>query len=165
MKDIRRKFLGSALATPLVLTVRQASAHAKTSLVACLERDGKRRVDDILAHSSHSDEMMRAKVDILELSYWDDRKNKWVEIEDRRFILGFDKSTYWQLDRDDPYRSPASPSQYRKGSGIREKKKGERHALVYVKDDGRIVGMGWEKRGGTQCSKSCWASLVPKQHA
>jgi hypothetical protein len=85
-----------------------------------------------------------------------------VEIEDRRYYLGMDKSTYWELDRHDPYRAPAKPSKYRKEHGIREKRKGERHALVYVKDDGRVVGVAWEKHGGTHCSKSCWTSLVPK---
>jgi hypothetical protein len=165
MEDLRRKLLKTSAGLPLVLTVRQASGWARTSLVQCLERDAKRRPREVLSHNPHADELMRARMDILELSYWDDHKKKWVELEDRRFYLGMDKSTYWELDRHDPYRAPARPSKYRRGHGIREKRKGERYALVYVKEDGRVVGVAWEKHGGSHSTKSCWASLVPKHKA
>jgi hypothetical protein len=162
MENLRRKLLKSSAALPVILTVRQASGNAKTSLVQCLEADAKKKPHEVFAYDSYTDEFMRAKKDILELEYWDDGKKKWVEIKDRRFYLGMDNSTYWELDRDDPYRAPAKPSSHRKGYGVREKKKGERHTLVYVKDDGHVVGEAWEKHGGNHCSKSCWASLVPK---
>lgn len=166
MDTNRRKLLKGSAAAPLILTVRPAAATARTSLAVCIERDAtRRRPDQILASNSHADEWMRAKVDILELTVWDSDKKKWVELEDRRFFLGFDKTTYWQLDRHDPYRAPASPSRYHKGTSVREEKKGERHALVYVNNEGRVVGTAWEKRGGTHCTQSCWASVIPTHRA
>ncbi len=162
VQKLRRNLLKSAAGLPLVLTVRPASAQAKTSLAACLHRDEKHRVREVFTRDPQADEWLRAKLDMVELSYWDEDKRKWVDIEDRRFYLGFDKSTYWQLDRHDPYRAPASPSKYRKGHGVREKKKGELHPVVSVREDGQVVGVAWEKHGGRHISKSCWASLIPK---
>jgi len=162
MQEIRRKLLKGSAAVPLILTVRQASAHARTSLAACLDKEVKRKPSEVFTHSPHADEWLRAKIDVVELSFWDEHKRKWVDIEDRRFYLGFDKSTYWQLDRHDPYRAPASPSKYRKGQVVREKKKGELHPLVSVRENGQVVGMAWEKHGGMHLSKSCWASIIPK---
>jgi hypothetical protein len=165
MKDVRRKLVGSALATPLVLTVRQASARAKTSMAACLQEDANRaRPEYVLASAEQQDEWLRAKVDICELSVWNHEKREWVDLKDRRFYLGTDNQTYWQLDSRDPWRAPASPTQYRKGSWVREHKKGVRYMVVHVRSDGKVVGKGWEKNGGQHTTKSCWASVVPKHY-
>jgi hypothetical protein len=163
MSNARRKLLQGTAAAPLILTVRPAAATARSSLVACIERDAKRKPEYIMASNASRDDWMRTKVDILELTIWDSDKKKWVELKDRKFFLGFDKTTYWECDRNDPWRSPAAPSSYRKGINVREEKKGDRDAIVYVsQSDGRVVGMGWEKNGGYHCTRSCWTSLVPK---
>jgi hypothetical protein len=165
MQDTRRKLLQGSAALPLVLTVRPASGRATTSLASCLQRDADRRPEYILASNAHSDDWMRAKVDILELSVYDTDTRKWVELKDRKFFLGFDRATYWECDRNDPWRSPASPSNLRKGVNVKEEKKGQRNAIVYVSNpDGRVVGMAWEKHGGYHTTRSCWTSLVPKGH-
>ena len=165
MHDTRRKLLQGSAALPLVLTVRPASGEARTSVASCLQRDAERRPEYILASTAQPDDWMRAKIDILELTIWDSDKKKWVELTDRKFFLGFDKATYWECDRGDPWRRPASPSSYRRGMNVKEAKKGQRNALVYVSSpDGRVVGMAWERHGGHHSTKSCWTSLVPKGH-
>jgi len=165
MEKLRRKLVLGSAAAPLVLTIRQASAHAKTSAMACLGKNGYgHKPDHILVSDPHADEWVRAKCDLLELTVWDHDKKKWVELKDRKFFLGFDKSTYWQLDKHNPYTAPASASSYRKGTGVQEKKKGEVHPVVYMHDDGRVVGMAWETHGGKPSTNSCWASAFPKHH-
>jgi len=163
MRNTRRKLLQGTAAAPLILTVRPAAATARSSLVGCFDRDEKRTVDWVMQSSAYPDDWMRTKVDILELTIWDSDKKKWTQLTDRKFFVGFDKTTYWECDPRDPWRSPASPSIYRKGTDVKEEKKSERDAIVYVSSpDGHVVGMGWEKNGGSQCTKSCWTSLVPK---
>ena len=169
MQNLRRKLLLGSAAAPLILTVRQASAHAKASNMACLGKDGhgnnyNHKPDDILASNPHADEWMRAKCDVVELTVWDHDKKKWLGLKDDRFFLGFDKSTYWKLDKHAPYSAPASASKYKKGHGVQEHKKGEVYPVVYAKDDGDIVGMAWETHGGKNFTKSCWMSAFPKHH-
>ena len=159
--DRRKLVLGSA-AVPLILTVRPAAAYARTSIGACLERDARRdKPYDVLANPGQPDEWMRIRADVFRLAVWDEHKREWKTLENRQFILGFDRSTYWELDRHRPYSAPASPSSMSKGMGVKESKIDERLALAYLGPEGEVRGYGWEARGGTHCTKSCWASLAP----
>jgi hypothetical protein len=158
--DRRKLVLGSA-AAPLVLTVRPAAAQARTSIGACLERDARReRPLEVLA-SGEPDEWMRIRLDEFELEVQDEAKGVWKKLENRRFILGVDQHTYWELDHLLPEIAPAIPTSMTQGPGVREMRVGERLALAYVGRDGEVVGYGWEPQGGTHCTTSCWASVVP----
>lgn len=161
MEANRRKLVLGSAAVPLILTVRPAAGHARTSLT-CREKDKhKPRPHDILR--KHEDEWMRKKnVAIYRLAKWDDKKKKWETLEDRRFICGTDAHTYWELDRYNPYSGQATITSMRRGHAIKETKLEERHALAYMDEYGEMRGYGWEPKGGAHCSKSCWHSLKPK---
>src|SRR5262245_27753062 len=116
--DRRKLVLGSA-AVPLVLTVRPAAAQARTSIGACLARDARReRQLEVLA-SGEPDEWMRYRLDEFELAVWDETKKDWQTLENRRFILGVDKHTYWELDHLLPEIAPAIPTSMIQGLGVR----------------------------------------------
>lgn len=163
--DRRKLVLGSA-AVPLILTVRPAAARARTSIGACLERDARRgKPNDVLASPGQPDEWMRVRADVFQLAIWDEQKREWKALENRRFMLGFDRSTYWELDRYSPYSAPATPTSMNKGTGVKETKIDERLALAYLGPEGEVRGYGWEPRGGTHCTQSCWASIAPRSRS
>jgi hypothetical protein len=160
--DRRKLVLGSA-AVPLILTVSPAVAQTRTSFGACLERDARRqKPNQVLASPGDPDEWMRIRVDLFQLAVWDEPKREWRTLENRQFMVGVDRSTYWELDHFRPDVAPASPTAMTKGIGIRETKIGERFALAYVGREGELLGYGWEPQGGTHCTRSCWTSVAPK---
>jgi hypothetical protein len=158
--DRRKVILGSG-AVPLILTVRPAAAQARSSY-SCIERDARRsKPYNVLASAGEPDEWLRVRADVFQLTIRDQERNEWKTLENRQFILGADRSTYWELDRLQPFSAPAHPTAMNRGTGIKETKMSERLALAYLGPEGEIRGYGWEPRGGTHCTKSCWASFAP----
>ena len=166
MDNDRRKLLLGSAAAPLILTVRPAAAHARTSIAMCMDKDAKKaKPHEILASHGHADHWMRKSVDIYRLSVWDEHKRKWNTLDNRRFMCGVDGQTYWELDRNAPYSAPARPTSMRRGHGVQEVRIDQRMALAYLEYDGnfaKVVGYGWEPKGGKHYTKSCWHSIKPK---
>jgi hypothetical protein len=155
MNNDRRKLLIGSAGVPLILTVRPALGQARRSLT-CVDKMNKDKPYKIL--HEYEDEWMRKKVDVYRLEKWDDQKKKWETLENRKFILGTDGSTYWELDRHNPYAGPASATFMKRGSGIKETRLESRNALAYMGDK-EVRGWGWEEKGGKHCAKSCWMSM------
>ena len=160
MEKTRRKVLKASAAAPLVLTVPTASATALTSMT-CRDRDAKLADPNHILASPGADEWLRKKIDIVELEIYDWKQKTWNHLKDRRFFLGMN-NYYWELDPTNPWSATAT-QRYEKRLGVREKSRvGERDALVYVATDGQVVGMAWQKYGGTKIMKSCWCSMNPQ---
>jgi hypothetical protein len=161
MNNDRRKLLIGSAGVPLILTVRPALGQARTSL-SCLERAWQQGAPYKVLHE-YEDEWLRKKVEVYRLETWDDEKKKWQTLENRKFILGTDDSTYWELDRHNPYAGQALATPLKRGGGVKETRLESRNALVYVGDDG-IRGYAWEPKGGQACTRSCWTSMMPTQN-
>ncbi|MGH7342355.1 MAG: hypothetical protein ACREKH_17860 [Candidatus Rokuibacteriota bacterium] len=159
MDNDRRKLIIGSASLPLILTVRPALGHARTSL-SCREKD-ERKDKPYKILNDHEDEWMRKKVDVYRLAKWDDKDKKWKTLENRKFIGGTDGVTYWELDHNNPYSGQAWATSMRRGNDIKETKLEQRHALAYMGDDD-MRGYGWEPKGGKHCSRSCWMSMKPK---
>ena len=159
--DRRKLVLGSA-AVPVLLTVRPAAAQARTSIGVCLQRDARREKPRQILAIGQPDEWLRIRLNVYRLAVLDEAKKEWKTLENRKFILGVDRSSYWELDRLLPDVAPAAPTTMIRGIGIRETKIDERFALAYVGQQGEILGYGWEPRGGTHCTTSCWTSVAPR---
>ncbi len=158
MDNDRRKLIVGSASLPLILTVRPALGQARTSL-SCLDKDWQKETPYKILHE-YEDEWLRKKVDVYELARWDDKQKKWETLENRKFILGTDDSTYWELDRYNPYAGQAVATPMKRGPAIKETKLESRNALAYVGDDG-IRGYAWEPKGGQVCTRSCWTSMMP----
>ena len=165
MDNHRRKLVLGSAAVPLILTVRPAAATARTSIATCIDKDAKKKKPHyVLENPGNPDQWMRKVVDVYRLDVWDEGQKKWKKLDDRKFICGVDSKTYWELDRYSPYTAPAWATSMKRGTGIKETKLEQRLALAFMENDGKVVGYGWEPKGGKHCTKSCWSSMLPKQH-
>jgi hypothetical protein len=155
MDNDRRKLIVGSASLPLILTVRPALGHARRSLT-CKDKMDTEKPYKIL--HEYEDEWMRKKVDVYRLAKWDDKKKKWETIENRKYILGTDGHTYWELNPQSPWSGQAWATSMKRGNGIKETKLESRNALAYMGDQD-MKGWGWEEKGGKHCMKSCWMSM------
>jgi hypothetical protein len=162
MDNDRRKLIVGSASLPLILTIRPALGQARTSL-SCLDKVWQQDTPYRILYE-YEDEWLRKTLDIFQLETWDEQTKKWTVLENRKFIVGTDGATYWELDRNNPNAGQALATSFRRGGGVKETRLVSRNALVYVGDDG-IRGYGWEPNGGQACTRSCWTSMMPTNNA
>lgn len=159
----RRSLLKRAIAAPLVLTVRPASAVAVGSAAACVENDALKATSYSTKPAEISaidaDEWMRVRLYVYYLY-----KNPRKKIPGLYYI-GTDNTRFWRLVDQGGGKFGAELTEYTVLNVHRyEKAPGNYYALSYVDGEGtdiRQVGYAWEPNGGTPITTSCWASVSP----
>ena len=155
MDKRKRNLVKAGLAAPLVLTVRTASATAASSAWACIERDAKEATQWPYPEKmlETPDDWLRMDKDIVEIK----RYGSPSPLSNRRFYLGYDGQTYWELKQTSNgvlgEATTFNTAQY----GV-NRKLGQGKFLVQHQD-GQIVTYGWEDKGGKNITCSCWTSL------
>ena len=180
----RRRLVKGALAAPLILTVRTASAGGKggghhggggggggntlLSVGACLARDDERSTGyggpkAVLSKYEKSDNWLRKKVEICKLKWNADNKHDKPDSDfDAKalYVLGFDNK-WWKLDGSDKWGKNPKYTGMSKPKYSRKSTEGWRYALVQVDpDSGEVVGFSWENEDGQLATCTCWVSFV-----
>lgn len=143
------------------MTVSSASA-ARTSFTACLDNEATQpkpyRV--LASRYGSTDDYLRVTVDIFKVKTpaFD---GQLVE-QDGLYFIGPDRRTFFKLAATNPESTPATAvTQFNAyTSGLQRSTVDRRAALAFVRDDGRIVGFGWQSNGGKHCKKSCYSSVI-----
>jgi hypothetical protein len=155
----RRSLLKGALAAPVILTVCPAPALARATGLACMVRDAqKAEIPPTPAPmvSSDSDDWVRLRVDMMELSVFEGAKLKKIE---GKYFLGVDKATYWQVQDLDPQRIFVSPTSYTVHNVAARRTGESKYALLHIDSDLQEAGFAMERRGGNPITLSCWTSV------
>jgi hypothetical protein len=156
MDKTKRSLVKASLAAPLVLTVRTASATATSSAAACVDRDAveatKSPTPDKMLDTTQ-DEWLRMDKDIVELCKY----GSTTPLSHRRFYLGYDGSTYWEL-KQTTSGLLGEQTTYTTGTHKVNRKLSQGKFLIQHQD-GKVISYGWEDKGGKNITCSCWTSL------
>jgi hypothetical protein len=155
----RRKLISAASATPLILTVRTASATAVASNV-CMDRDKDKPMPVCLTDSA-SDEWMRGTCTVVKPVCKDSKGKEFVV--NKEYIQDYKRSAYYELAK-----CLMNPPQLVAFTGmtgfVRWTQTSAKWALVKIdRTSGNACAWWWEPHPvAHKCTKSCYTSLRPK---
>lgn len=157
--SVRRRLVKGSLSAPLVMTV--TSVNARTSFTACLSNEATQpKPYKVLAPRYGSqDDYLRVSIDIYKVRL--PSQGTLVE-QDGLYFIGPDRRTFFKLASHNPESTPATiVTNFNANTpGLQRSIVDRRNALAFVRDDGEIVGFGWQDNGGKHCKKSCYSSVI-----
>lgn len=160
---LRRRLLAGSLSAPLALTVTSAMGASRTTFSACLDNARLQpKPDRMMLNSSNSDDWLRVRVTVYEISLRDG--NGRYVVEPGKYFYSQNGVTVYRLNDKNPESGPATRVTKFDGHfpGLKRRVLERRDALAYTDDQGKIVGYGWESNGGAHCKKSCFTSVVAR---
>lgn len=155
----RRRAL-QGLAAPLVMTAVPGSALAATSTTgACLVRSNEEAgATHAALFKTKTDEWVRVRRQLFKLKIRFPGETKFKEQSGKRYFLGFDNATFWELRG-----STAVKTGWLSGAPDVEAQalnNSYTYAIAYVDMNGVPQNFGLERPGGSYASSiSCWNSL------
>jgi hypothetical protein len=157
----RRRAL-QGLAAPLVMTVVPGSALATGSVGLCLNRcdEDARGYKKVSAFKSNLDDWVRVQRQLYKLKI-KKKKGGYDDLGSRRFFLGKDGSTFWEL-KTVSGKLTGVKTGYIKGSPSVQytQVNSYTYAIAYVDRYGEVKSFGVENtHSGKISSTSCWNSL------
>jgi hypothetical protein len=156
MDKAKRHLVKAGLAAPLVFTVRTASATAASSAWACVDKDAAQALQYPTPPKmleTTADDWLRMNRDIVRVC----QLGKSTPLQNRRFFLGYDGRTFWEL-KSTSTGTTAEATSMTTSTHYSYSKLSTGKFLVNHQD-GTVVGWGWEGNGGKNITTSCWTSL------